>query len=1030
MKKTALLLAFLLLLGIFAGCKDTTDDTLSGSSDAPGSESDVSGDDTNVTPVEKPYSTVVSVGKSYTKSVEADKSYEDSYNLELTDGLYAEGDSVSYKDAKLSGYNTSVNVIIDLEEDGKRLYKFIVSYLSVMEAGIAPLASAMVYVSDDNEEWTKLGSVVKPVYVEKTTQQAVLELEEPIDARYVRFALNKASAWLFLDELAVIADVKGTGGDMVLLEQVDKSYEDDKTTNTDRLSNLNKVVGDKIDRSQNKAYVSTGCKYTYSYSPSKTLHVDDGKKLTDGSEIESLFEWDNWVGFGGGKELDIIITLKEERRDLAGFELSVFNRPSTGISPPAYVDVSVSTDNEAFTPIGRVYAPTNPQQQNFTYALSFDHGIVGKYVKFTLAETKSEWFLIEETAVYTYTDRDLGGTALYPPVKLPTVNEKTYWPSSTPDYKKKTNLIRGLTYQISSGVRLTQEEYGETNDLATSGKLTDGVYSNSTYYGDSRWFRNTRGASRQIYFDLTHTSEITGFKVNFLKYTSVGINLPSKFTLHLSDDGVNWYMASSTPLPKVELGTDFAPLEITLPKAVQARFARFSFDLGSHAYLDEIELFGSKFVSSSAIEVDKLGGKEEKLGTMLAPSEDLLGGVEDLLLVYYNTNNIFTKEVFLSYAGYTDPEGEVKDTMFDGFLFLPSTAALPSGGRPYADSVKSDWDRLLDQVFLEDYNLDALDKAVAEIKETLNMPDYKVKVYYTLLYPSMSRTAFGDVDGDGKSEDFSKLADRIKATKWYIEEFLKRYEAAGFENLELHGFYWFHETINNDEEDELTVPAVSKLVHDKGYQFFWIPYFSARGYYEWTSYGFDAACLQPNYAFGGEISKYRIATVADLLKEFNLCIEIELDGKALSDPMYYQRYMEYMKGGTYYGYMTDSIHMYYQGTLDIYRASQSKVQRIRNIYEYTYQFIKKTLNIYPDKLKDISIDADKDKIYEGRLFEADDVVSATVDMTAKNGSVTINSDGSFRYYPNKGFTGTDTFSFRISEGLDWSEPTVVTVNVK
>ncbi|MBQ0109857.1 MAG: cadherin-like domain-containing protein [Clostridiales bacterium] len=47
-----------------------------------------------------------------------------------------------------------------------------------------------------------------------------------------------------------------------------------------------------------------------------------------------------------------------------------------------------------------------------------------------------------------------------------------------------------------------------------------------------------------------------------------------------------------------------------------------------------------------------------------------------------------------------------------------------------------------------------------------------------------------------------------------------------------------------------------------------------------------------------------------------------------------------------------------------------------------------------------------------------------------HGSITVLDNGEFAYYPNKGFKGTDTFTYAISEYFDWANPTTVTVNVK
>jgi len=121
--------------------------------------------------------------------------------------------------------------------------------------------------------------------------------------------------------------------------------------------------------------------------------------------------------------------------------------------------------------------------------------------------------------------------------------------------------------------------------------------------------------------------------------------------------------------------------------------------------------------------------------------------------------------------------------------------------------------------------------------------------------------------------------------------------------------------------------------------------------------------------------------------------------------------------------------MYYQSVMDIYKASKSESAKTRLIYDYTYQFIKKNLKLTPDKLSDITVDAKADTYYEGKLYETDEITLAQVSLAAQNGTVTVNADGTFRYYPNKGFKGTDTFTFKISKYLGWSEDIKVTVNV-
>ncbi|MBQ8911437.1 MAG: cadherin-like domain-containing protein, partial [Clostridia bacterium] len=47
-----------------------------------------------------------------------------------------------------------------------------------------------------------------------------------------------------------------------------------------------------------------------------------------------------------------------------------------------------------------------------------------------------------------------------------------------------------------------------------------------------------------------------------------------------------------------------------------------------------------------------------------------------------------------------------------------------------------------------------------------------------------------------------------------------------------------------------------------------------------------------------------------------------------------------------------------------------------------------------------------------------------------NGSVTLSTDGSFRYYPAPGFTGKDTFTYTYNNYLGESETCTVEITVE
>jgi VCBS repeat-containing protein len=58
-----------------------------------------------------------------------------------------------------------------------------------------------------------------------------------------------------------------------------------------------------------------------------------------------------------------------------------------------------------------------------------------------------------------------------------------------------------------------------------------------------------------------------------------------------------------------------------------------------------------------------------------------------------------------------------------------------------------------------------------------------------------------------------------------------------------------------------------------------------------------------------------------------------------------------------------------------------------------------------------------------------DVLGAGVASGPYNGTLTLNSDGSFTYIPDLGFTGTDSFTYQASDGTATSAPATVTITV-
>ncbi len=311
-----------------------------------------------------------------------------------------------------------------------------------------------------------------------------------------------------------------------------------------------------------------------------------------------------------------------------------------------------------------------------------------------------------------------------------------------------------------------------------------------------------------------------------------------------------------------------------------------------------------------------------------------------------------TKEQYLPLVGYTDPEGTVTDIFFDSFLFLPCVITAPSGGTIYKGSGTqfaanfSDWQMFVEDVFLEEYNIHALDQAVEETKEKLGegYEDFKANVFLTVLYPEKKQENFGDIDNDGITENFRDRADRYKAIKWIIDTQLQRFEEANFKNLNLVGFYWFEENIaTSDKQEARIIKYMTDYLAGKDLKSIWIPYYNASGYGRWAEYGFTAAIYQPNYMFY-EVSENRVKEACETAKRLGMGIEIEIDGSVFTSVEKYNRYMTYLKVALEQE-ANKGVKMYYNDSVPgiYYEAFESADPIFRRIYDLTYKYAKQTL---------------------------------------------------------------------------------------
>ncbi len=955
----------------------------------------------------QPVDTVISLGKPYTVSAFADETYPDSYNCELTNGT-PDAAITSYTDDALAGFSiSSLTVVIDLGKVYDSIHTLKASYFTFEGAGISTHVYFNVYTSEDKRHWDRCGSLSTENKQIGALNTAQLTLDKSISARYIRFAVSGNDTWKFIEELSVIANV---------VPESNINYYNEVNSAYNELGTLTAPTeGGVINRDLEKTSVSYGAKYKYSVNPNPRF-ADKGVVLTDGVQKGVLSDG-NCIGFDGGKAVTVTMDLGKKVTDIADIEVSCIANPSMNAYLPTAIGITAINGSER-TPLGITYGVASFKEGNHSFKLSSDKALTAEKLEFTIHTIDNAIHLIEEISVSAY--REKSENYLYPTVVIE--ESATPWDNPTDEYQ---NLILNQPYQIHVNVD-PAKQYHESNSTIDNTVITDGEFSKDHDIHNGSYFKFYLGERRKIVFDLQHISAVDKFTASFCNVNDWAVYAPKSVAVIISPDGKSWHTVgeiapTGSNVPYVSKG------ELILDKKVKARYVVFAFDIVHWAGVDELQVFGTQSITD-AVDPSENGtaGEIQFVNKRIEPSEELLNGSKDLCLLYHHNGMAgYTVEDLIPYVAYVDKEGNPKDIMFDSALFLYSTGTMPSGGSAHEGSYKSDWEWCVEDLFKPNYNLNALDKAVGQVKEALSLDDdYKYNVTLTLYNPYAHVTDFGDVDGDGVSENMSVYENRVKALNWYIDLLNQRFQAANFQNIQLVGYYWWDEYVDYaDPNAEKMLNSVSEKVHSLGKDFFWIPWFTAPGFSDWSQYGFDVACMQPNYVFSTDPSYSNIINCEKYTEMYGMGVEIETWEACLSDKVFYERYMEYIAAGAEYGYMNDTVCMYYQSFFTFRDAANSDNLMARSVYDITYQFIKGQVQHTPNGINDISFTAKKNTPFVGKLeLPADKLYEIKITSMPEQGTVTIDNEGYFTFYPAKDFTGSVTFTASYSEYLNWSEP--------
>lgn len=822
-------------------------------------------------------------------------------------------------------------------------------------------------------------------------------------------------------------------------EDVSSTVSVDTTDYAQVKTAIDSLYTGEVNRNLAQNLLTKGKSYTCSAKAHDT-YPDKASYLTDGVFAANSYTGESdkkyYAGFNNIVKLEIVLDLGSEYTNIADIGVSMCINKSYGISIVGSVEFFVSGQDDNYTLVGSLKAPTTqPDSGLFDYTLKLQGTIKASKIKVVLKSPLSSWVFLDEVYAYSYEGDTKGGTDVidetnkyYGPVKIPEISEPTYWSESEPDYDKTINLLSGLPQQIQADDTI-DGVYASTqyNSTVDNPALTNGVYSTKATYSANEWFRFTRGLSRSVYYDLKNTSAISGYSFGFLKEDSSGVKLPVYVQVSASENGKDWMDIERITNITSDKASDIVRVKGNFKATYRARYIKITFPVATHIYADEFEIMGTKKVGNAKALVPNASDVEKYPNKYASPAE--FGNTHDVMLSYIAPGaNMITKEQYMPYVAYLE-DGKVKDTLFDSYLYLPYVKFLYDGSvkKPLT---KADWQSYIDCQYTKDVNMDALEAAVAETKSALGNSDYKVGVFLSLLYPVTTQTSFGEVNG--KNLNFSKLADRKAAIKWLIDEQIKGFEAKGYQNIELRGFYWFTEEIDFADEGLLDlIKYTTDYVRQLKYFTFWIPYYQASGYNKWKEVGFDLACYQPNFAFNYTIPDSRLYDAARTAKLLGMCIELEIEGISSTAV---DRLKKYYKVGAETGYMTEAIHMYYQGGMPgaIYNAYKSTDPYIHSLYKDTYLFIKGQFKADAVAAKSQSFEGKVSETVKGTVaVESSSVIKGYVLTTApKYGTVQLNADGSFQYTPTKGITCEDYFEISVDYGYGTSEPAKISISIK
>ena len=228
-------------------------------------------------------------------------------------------------------------------------------------------------------------------------------------------------------------------------------------------------------------------------------------------------------------------------------------------------------------------------------------------------------------------------------------------------------------------------------------------------------------------------------------------------------------------------------------------------------------------------------------------------------------------------------------------------------------------------------------------------PIYFENYIASVATPSTGNTRYwGSINGEDM--DFSRLDDRIRACRWFIDQTRSAFARKQYEHIELLGFYILPEVLSTTWRAEFKQydklwPAVADYLHSCNEGLFWIPYNMAEGYKKWKDFGIDMAYMQPNY-YWDEDGKNPMAPTFSEIGRLGMGLELEFEysmvagvnGKSSAEK-YRTRFREYLQWARSSGVYGTRPMALYSGTDAMHQLASSKDNGDIAMYHELCRFI-------------------------------------------------------------------------------------------